>query len=230
MCKAVLVRGTTTTANPDGTPGTKIDGLIQTKGAEIGLRSLAIPHLQSTLSFWYLHSDSELLLEGDTGNTVATPQPSDRYGIEWANYYTPTKHLAFDFDFAKSVARFTSPDSDGGTHVPEAIDTVISAGVTLHDWNGFSASLRLRYFGPRDLISTGQFQSGETILLNAQVGYQINKTWRISAEVLNLLDRRDHDIDYAYESRISPGAASNTEIHFHPVEPVQVRFALTARF
>jgi len=49
-------------------------------------------------------------------------------------------------------------------------------------------------------------------------------------QVLNLLDRRDHDIDYAYDSRISPTAAAEFQIHFHPVEPVQARFGVTARF
>ncbi len=75
--------------------------------------------------------------------------------------------------------------------------------------HGFSASLRLRYFGPRDLTSDGMYQSSETILLNAEAGYQINKTWRISAEFLNLLDRRDHDIDYAYTCRLTPTAPAS---------------------
>lgn len=230
-------RGTTTTVNPDGTPGTKIPGLIQTKGAEIGVRTLALRNLQSTVSLWFLHSDSELQQEGDTGNTVASKSPSERYGVEWANFYTLTKNLTLDFDAADSIARFTSvdlddaaPGSPGGKRVPEAVGLVVSSGITLHDFHGFSASLRLRYFGPRDLTSEGIFQSKETILLNAQAGYQINKTWRISVEVLNLLDRRDHDIDYAYQSQVTPAAAANTEIHFHPVEPVQARFAVTARF
>ena len=61
-------------------------------------------------------------------------------------------------------------------------------------------------------------------------GYRINKTWTVTAEVLNVLDRRDHDIDYAYESRITPTSGANTEIHFHPVEPAQVRVGLTAQF
>ena len=89
------------------TPATKIPALVQTKGAEIGVRTLAVPHLQSTFSLWYLHSDSELQQSGDTGGTVASAQPSNRYGVEWANYYTPREHLAFDFDIADSVARFT---------------------------------------------------------------------------------------------------------------------------
>ncbi len=97
------------------------------------------------------------------------------------------------------------PGSPGGKHVPEAVGLVISSGITLHDWHGFSSSLRLRYFGPRDLTSDGIYRSDQTILLNAEAGYQINKTWRISVEALNLLDRRDHDIDYAYVSRVTPG-------------------------
>jgi len=237
-------RGTTQTVEPvsadnptAGTPVAKIPGLIQTKGAEIGVRTLAVPHLQSTVSLWYLHSDSELQQSGDTGGTVPSKEPSDRYGVEWANYFTPLEHLACDLDVADSSARFTStdaadaaPGSPGGTRVPEAVGLVIASGVSLHDWNGLSASLRLRYFGPRDLTSDGIFRSHETLLLNAETGYQLTKTWRISVGVLNLLDRRDHDIDYAYESRVTPTAAPAFEDVFHPVEPIQVRGALMARF
>jgi hypothetical protein len=67
-------------------------------------------------------------------------------------------------------------------------------------------SLRLRAFGPRDLTSDGIYRSNATVLLNADVGYQINMKWRFVVEFLNLLNRRDHDIDYAYESRITPTA------------------------
>ena len=230
--------------NPNGGPTAKIPVLIQTKGAEIGVRTLVVPKLQSTVSLWYLYSQSELEQDGDTGGTVASQQPSNRYGIEWANYYTLTGHLALDFDAADSVARFTSVDpvdaapvspgstvlGPGGNHVPEAVGLVISSGITLHDWHGFSSSLRLRYFGPRDLTSDGIYRSDQTILLNGEIGYQINKTWRITVEALNLLDRRDHDIDYAYVSRVTPTATPAFQDVFHPTEPFQVRAGLTARF
>ena len=232
-------------ANPyPNKPVARIPGLVQTKGGEIGVRTLALSHLQSTLSLWYLYSDSELQQDGDTGDTVASKEPSNRYGVEWANYYTPIKHLAFDLDLADSSARFTSPDAGdaapisagstnlgpGGTRVPEAVGVVISSGITLFDLSGFSASLRLRYFGPRDLTSDGIYRSDATMLLNAEAGYQINKTWRISVEFLNLLDSRDHDIDYAYVSRVSPMAAAAFTDVFHPVEPFQMRVGMTARF
>jgi len=237
-------RGTTATVEPisaenpyPNTPAQSIPGLIQTIGAEIGARTLAVPNLQSTLSLWYLHSDSELQQAGDTGGTVPSKQPSQRVGLEWANYFTPLEHLAFDLDIADSIARFKSTDSDdaapgspGGKDVPEAVGLVIASGATLHDWNGFSTSLRLRYFGPRDLTSDGIFTSNPTFLLNGAASYQITDTWRISVELLNILNRRDHDIDYAYESRITPSSASVFEDVFHPVEPIQVRFGVMARF
>ena len=67
-------------------------------------------------------------------------------------------------------------------------------------------------------------------LLNAEIGYRINKSWRFSAEFLNLLNRRDDDITYAYESRTAPTAASAFTNVSHPVEPFQVRFGLHYTF
>ena len=222
---------------PFPTPATRISPLVQTKGAEVGVRTLAVPHLQSTLSVWYLRSNSELQQSGDTGSTVPSASPSDRYGVEWANYYTPLQHLAFDFDFADSKALFTTvdpddaaPNSPGGRYVPEAVGVVISSGVTVQNYKGFWGSLRLRAFGPRNLTSDATYQSNSTILLNAEVGYHINPKWSASAQFLNLLNRYDHDIDYAYESRITPtGASAFTDV-FHPVEPFQVRFGLQYTF
>jgi TonB dependent receptor/Carboxypeptidase regulatory-like domain/TonB-dependent Receptor Plug Domain len=216
---------------------TPIPPLIPTKGGEFGVRTVAVPHLQSTVSVWYLHSASELQQSGDTGGTVASQQPSERYGVEWANYYTPLEHLAIDFDLANSKAIFTevdgddaAPDSPGGKRVPEAIGWVISSGVTLHNYKGFMGTLRLRNFGPRDLTSDGLYRSKATVLLNAGAGYQIGEKWRVSTEVLNLLNRRDHDIDYAYTSQITPTATPAFTGVFHPVEPIQVRFALGRTF
>ncbi|MFZ0743007.1 MAG: TonB-dependent receptor, partial [Terracidiphilus sp.] len=231
-------RGATLTVEPvsadnpyPNTPAKPIPPLIPTKGGEIGMRTASIPHLQSTLSLWYLHSASELQQDGDTGGTVASRQPSNRYGFESANYYTPLEHVAFDFDLANSKALFTTtdendaaPSSPGGKRVPEAVGLVMASGITLHDFHGFSSSLRLRYFGPRDLTSDGIYRSQATALFNGEAGYQIGEKWRVSAEFLNLLNRHDHDIDYAYTSQITPTASPAFTDVFHPVEPFQVRF------
>ena len=223
--------------NPFPTATSRIPTLVPTKGAEIGVRTSAFSHLQSTFSLWYLRSQSELQQDGDTGGTVASASPSSRYGLEWANYYTPLEHWTFDFDIADSRAIFTeidpddaAPNSPGGKHVPEAVGLVASAGLTMHDYRRFSASLRLRAFGPRDLTSDGIYRSNTTVLLNAEVRYLMTKKWSFVVEALNLLNRKDHDIDYAYTSRITPtGDAAFTDV-FHPVEPLQVRFGIRRTF
>jgi len=223
--------------NPFPTATSRIPVLVPTKGAEVGVRTTGFSHLQSTLSLWYLHSQSELQQDGDTGGTSASASPSNRYGIEWANYYTPLEHWAFDFDIADSRAFFTAidpddaaPNSPGGKRVPEAVGLVASAGATMHDYKRFSASLRMRAFGPRDLTSDGIYRSASTVLLNAEVRYRITPKWSFFVEALNLLNRRDHDIDYAYTSRITPTAdAAFTDV-FHGVEPFQMRFGLRRTF
>ncbi|MDR3762518.1 MAG: TonB-dependent receptor [Acidobacteriota bacterium] len=236
--------------NPFPTAATPITPLVQTKGGEIGIRTSAVPHLQSTVSLWYLRSNSELMQSGDTGGTSASDQSSNRYGVEWANYYTPVEHVSFDFDIADSRAQFTQVDPDdaaflnptvanglsyprqlpGGKLVPEAVRLVLSAGATLHEYRGLQASLRLRYFGPRELTSDGINRSSATTLVNAGLGYRFNSKWSLSTELLNLLNRKADDITYAYVSRITPTASAEFTNVSHPTEPFQVRFALRYTF
>lgn len=71
--------------------------------------------------------------------------------------------------------------------------------------------------------------------MSAKAGYRFNKHWTLSAEVFNLLDRKDSEIDYYYPSRLSSEAAGPDEggyndNHFKPVDPISLRVALTARF
>lgn len=114
--------------------------------------------------------------------------------------------------------------------MPEAVGLVISSGVNLHGYRGLSSSLRLRYFGPRNLASDGIFRSKSTALVNGEFAYDLGERWRLNTEFLNLFNRRDHDIDYAYESRIAPTAAAAFTNVFHPVEPFQLRFRLSRTF
>ena len=100
----------------------------------------------------------------------------------------------------------------------------------MQSYKGFWGSLRLRYFGPRNLTSDAIYRSDSTALLNAEVAYHINQRWSLSTQLFNLLDRSDHDIDCAYISRITPtDAAAFTDV-FHPAEPFQVRVVLRYSF
>ena len=176
-----------------------------------------------------LNIDSELLFIGDAGNTEAS-RPSRRYGVEWTNYCTPWPWLTFDADFSFSQAEFKN-DELVGDHIPGAIEQVIAAGATFHDFNGFFGGLRLRYFGSRPLIEDDSVGAASTLLLNAEAGYEFNQRCKVTLSAFNLLDSEDHDIDYFYASRLAGEPADGIEdIHFHPVEPVQLRLTISVYF
>ncbi|MDZ4862744.1 MAG: TonB-dependent receptor [Gemmatimonadota bacterium] len=98
-------RGTTITIDPvSGQPAQRVDPLVRSHGAEVGLRVSPARAWRSTISLWALNLDSELLFVGDAGAT----EPSDesrRRGVTWANFYRPFPELAFDFDVSLARAR-----------------------------------------------------------------------------------------------------------------------------
>jgi hypothetical protein len=207
--------------------------LPKSQGEEIGLRTTLIPHLRSELSFWRLHLQSELVWDGDAGTNTPSG-PTTRYGVEFANWYTPTKWLTIDADYAWSHARFTDDEPDGH-YVPEALVSTFDGGVAVHDLPGrlerWSAGLRLRYFGPRPLTQDDSVKSKATTLVYADLSYHLTERVQVGLEVFNLLDAHDSDIDYFYTSRL-PGEplAGVDDIHTHPSEPREFRVSVTATF
>lgn len=222
-------RGATIEVDPsDGvTPVEKVDPLVRAKGGEVGVRTGILPGLQSTVSVFILDLDSELLFIGDAGITEPS-RPSRRLGVEWANYYRPLPWLTFDADFSHTKARFKDSDP-AGDHIPGAIENVLAAGVSVHDLSGVFGSVRVRYFGPRDLIEDGSEHSDATTLVNARVGYEYKKAV-FALEVFNLFNSKDDDITYLYDSQLAGEPGPVTDEHFHPVEPRSFRVSLTLRF
>jgi outer membrane receptor protein involved in Fe transport len=205
-----------------GNPVEPATPLVRAKGSEAGVRTVALPHLQTTVSLWRLDLDSELVYNGDIGATEPGP-PSTRHGVEIANYYSPEKWLVFDFDLSLSQARFTEGEA-GHLYVPEAVGTVVSAGASVDGYHRWYGSMRLRYFGPRALVDDNSVRSNPTTLVNLGVGYALGKRVRLTADIFNLFNTEASDIDYYFASRL-PGEplAGVDDIHFHPVVPRTLR-------
>ncbi len=222
-------RGATITVNPaTGEPAERVTPLARVRGAEAGIRSVSLPHLQTTLAVWMLDLDSELVFVGDAGTTTAG-RASRRYGVEWANYYSPNRWLTIDADVSLSRARFTP--GEAGDYIPGAVATVVSAGAAVNGVRGLFGSLRWRYFGPRPLTEDNTVRSAATSLTNLEVGYKPLAALRISADVFNLFNARHSDIDYFYTSRL-PGepAGGVDDLHFHPTLPRTVRINVIVGF
>ncbi len=54
--------------------------------------------------------------------------------------------------------------------------------------------------------------------------------WNLKADLVNLLDSRDSDIDYFYESQLASESQPVEDFHFHPFEPRTYRVTLSYRF
>jgi hypothetical protein len=214
-------RGVTTTVDPvSGDPVSPVPPLVRTYGAETGVRTQLIPDLTSTFSLWYLQSDSELVYVGDAG-TNEPGDASERYGIEWSNYWRPSSALSVDTELTVSDAYFIPT----GDLVENSIPVTFSGGVSLGEATGPFAALRARYFSPRPLSADGSIESKDAFQINARTGYRKGQ-WEVALEALNLLDADDNDIEYFYTSRLSGEPAIGVDdYHVHAVEPRQLRLS-----
>ena len=221
--------GTTLHYDTNGQAVDPVTPLVRAKGAEVGVRTVALPHLQSTISLWTLHLGSELVYNGDVGATEPGPG-SKRYGVEIANYYSPKPWLVFDGDVSLSRARFAE-FSEAGAFVPEAVGTVVSGGAAIDNFHRTYGAIRLRYFGPRALVEDDSVRSDATTLINLEGGYQLFRKARVNLQLYNLFDAKVSDIDYYFTSRL-PGEPLEgvNDIHFHPAVPRTARVSLVIGF
>ena len=213
-------RGATITEEPTD-PTQKLSAsplLVRTKGVETGIRTKIIPGLDSSLSLFLLDQDSEIIFNGDAGDTSAS-RPSRRYGVEWTNTYKPYSWLTLDGDLAATHARFTGYDYDQaaiyaslagspqaqignapGNYIPNAPAMVASAGITLGEKTGWFGTLRWRYLASSPLTEDNAFRSPATSIFNGRIGYRLANGWRIQLDGLNLLNSKANQITYAYGS------------------------------
>ena len=224
-------RGVTTTVDPGtGERVSPVEPLVRTMGAEIGVRTQAVEHLTSAFTLYWLESDSELTYAGDQGRNDPGPA-SRRIGIEWTNYWRPTEWFSLDGEAALTHGRFLHAGTQN--HIPDSVPFMLSSGVNFGaqgEANGFFSNLRLRYVGGRPLNADNSVIGKWSVLLNGSVGYR-HHNWETAIECLNILNRKDNDIEYYYTSRL-PGepAAGVNDVHLHPAEPRTFRFRVTYKF
>lgn len=222
-------RGTTIRVDPaDGTtPVDRVNPLVRSKGAEIGLRTAVLPGLVSTVSLWALDLDSELVFVGDAGGTEPSGR-TRRSGAELANFYRINPWLSLDADLSLTRARYR--DDPAAPNVANSISKVVTAGLSAGGRAGAFGSVRARYFGSQPLVEDNSVRAPSSFTLNARFGWRAAH-WECAVEVLNALDRADYDIAYFYASRLrGEPAAGVDDIHFHPAEPRAVRVTFSRLF
>lgn len=219
-------RGTTITVDPvTNNAVDRVDPLVRSTGAEVGIKSQPVDRWNTSLSLWYLKLDSELLFVGDAGNTEAS-RPSRRYGIEFNNFFVLSDIWTLEADLAWTDAEFSDSSPDGN-EIPGALPFVASAGVTAQAPNGWFGSMHVRHFSSYPLIEDDSVESDGSTVAHASLGWGRGNL-QVQVDVLNLFDSTDHDIDYFYASRLPGEPAGGVEdIHYKVLEPRQWRLKVS---
>lgn len=222
-------RGVTITVDPaTGKRVSPVDPLVESKGAELGFKTVWFDTWNASLALWYLELDSELLFVGDAGTTEAS-RPSERWGVEFNNFWAVSDVWSLEADFAWTDARF-SDSAPEGDEIPGALEWVVSGAVSAQYPSGWFGSFRMRYFDGAPLVEDGSVESDGSTMANLALGWS-DDVWRVQIDVLNAFDSDDHDIDYFYASRLPDEAVDGVDdIHYHVFEPRQLRVYLSRSF
>lgn len=216
------------------TPASPVPALVSSHGGELGVRSEWFPGLQTSLSFWRLDSDSELVYSADADIGSTTPNgASKRDGVEWNNTLVVTPWLLLDANLAWTHARFAFMNDNGelGNNIPNAVSKVAVLSATAHHgpWSG---GINLRYIGPYPLTQDGSQVAPSAMVCNLKLTNQLSPKVALSVDVLNLFNRAYFDIAYNqdYQTSPNPSTLNLNGITVHPGEPRQLRLGLSVLF
>lgn len=179
------VRGAVTT--------TPVPLLVRGTGKETGAR-LHFSKFNLTATYWWLDVGSELRFVGDS-NAVEPTGASRRHGFEVVGFWQPRTWLAIDANFTKSSSRYRS-----GEYIPNAFENAGQLGISIIQPR-WEAAIRLRHLGPYPLIEDNSQRDKGSNVVNLRAAFKPGR-FELYGEILNLLDSRDKDIAYYYESFI----------------------------
>ena len=218
------VRGATiTVTHGTNDPADKVNLISASQGGEVGAR-YSKGGLSTTVSLWALHLDSELVYNGDGGDTSST-NATQRIGVEFLVDYAPSSRLDFNFSAAASNAHYTGHPA-GGDRIQNALEYVLTGGVTARLSRHATVTLTGRQLGPAPLIKDNSARSRTATLFNGLLDYDFGR-FSVRAEVLNIADSHDDEIRYFYTSRLQGEPTEGVDDdHFHSFEPRTFRIGL----
>jgi TonB dependent receptor/TonB-dependent Receptor Plug Domain len=217
-----------------GAPATAVPALVGSTGKEIGVRTGMIEGVQSSVAFWSLDSDSEIVYAADSAIGSTTPNgASKRTGVEWNNHWNANRWLLVDADLAWTHARYAIMNDNGaaGDLIPNAVSKVALLRAAIHDVGPWLVGVETRYIGQYPLAQDGSLTAPSAIVTNVRVRREISPRMTISVDALNLFNREYFDIAYQQDYRVSPTSpVVPSGITVHPGEPRQLRVTLGLRF
>jgi outer membrane receptor protein involved in Fe transport len=139
-------------------------------------------------------------------------------------FWRPVEWLAIDGNYTASKARY-----DNGDYIPNAFENAAAAGISVVR-DGWEGSIRVRHLGPYPLIEDNSERDKGSTVVNLRAARKFEHV-EVYGDVLNLLDSRDKDIAYFYESYIPKFDKAPEDGRLsRVVEPRTIRLGATYRF
>jgi outer membrane receptor protein involved in Fe transport len=222
----------------------KVPLMAKAFGQEIGIRNASIPDLQIQFVAFREDFSSELMYDQDAGQDQATA-PSRRQGLELSAQYHPFSWLELNTDLAATHARYYKNAATlasfyqitRGTYIANAPNFIGSFGVLVDNLGPWFGGLQERILGSYPLTdgpSTPRAPGyAET---NVDIGYKFTPTLKLQISIYNLLNTKAYAAEYYYATDITAaevtkyGTAGVSDYQIHPLEPLSVRFTVTANF
>jgi outer membrane receptor protein involved in Fe transport len=240
------VRGVIGSAPLEGTQLSigRVPLMAKAFGQEIGIRNASIPDLQIQLVTFREDFSSELEYDQDAGQDQATA-PSRREGVELSAQYHPFSWLELNTDLAATRARFFKNATTlasfygiaGGSSISNAPNFIGSFGVLVDNLGPWFGGLQERILGAYPLTDgPGTPRAPGYTETNIDVGYKFSPNLKLQMSIYNLFNTKAYSAEYYYATDINAaevakyGNTGVSDYQVHPLEPLSVRFTVTANF
>jgi outer membrane receptor protein involved in Fe transport len=240
------IRGVLGTVPVQGVPFSigRVPLLARTYGEEFGIRNASIPGLQIQLALFRQDYGSEEIYDQDAGLDQATA-PSRRQGFELSAQYHPFDWLELNTDMAVTKARFFKNQTTladfyqitGGTYIANAPSYTLSFGAIVDNLGPWFGGAEMRILGPYPLTDGPAKPRGSGYTeTNIDVGYKLTERLKLQVSIFNLFNQKAYASEFYYATNINAaevakyGTAGVTDDQIHPLEPLSVRFTVTAGF
>jgi outer membrane receptor protein involved in Fe transport len=207
--------------------------LTKITSEEVGIRSDILPRTNLTAAIFREDFDSFLTYDADNGVDNAGP-PARLEGVEVSAQVRPYDWIEFNADVNFTHSRYNTGDPAAfgvsGLYIPNAPSFIGSFGVIVDRLGPWFGGAELRWLGPYPLVADNSLSSPGYKEVNLDVGYKINERMRVRLSVFNLFNTTAAASQYAYQYRVSPTAAPQFGVTYHPLEPLSARLTLTVFF
>ncbi len=201
--------------------------LARALGAEAGVRTTVVPHARFSADLWYLHLDSELVWNGDTGGTDAAGA-TRRYGVDLEGAYNPLPWLRLDASVSIAHSEFVANHGNGDA-VALAPKLMGQGGVTLVRGTSFIA-LRGRGIADRPGNDADTLTAPGYFLFDLMTGYMPTPKLSLNLTINNLLNTAWREAQFADTSAVTPTSPPVEQMHFTPGIPLTATATVAYQF